>query len=267
MDDRRWWRSSVVTPPRRVHKSSVPRSNIYNACDTARGVIQTVHWAPSLPPMHPESADAAAPTRLPSIVMSFPSPSPSCHACPLFLHFAAPREKTHTYTRARTVHVHARDARRAKRRAKESAPRRPELSRSHGSSSGSGGDIPTYLPIGPVVLEPACRKRLSVSFFHLSLSFSLYLSHSRYLRLFLLLSYLLLSPHADTPHSNPREGTAAAGVYTTRADRMHYRDNDKQRSKCKAYCENRFHLIFFLIWWRNDIFGRVGKKRAFEYLI
>lgn len=123
--------------------------------------------------MHPESADAAAPTRLPSIVMSFPSPSPSCHACPLFLHFAAPREKTHTYTRARTVHVHARDARRAKRRAKESAPRRPELSRSHGSSSGSGGDIPTYLPIGP---EPACRKRLSVSFSHLSLSFSLYLS-------------------------------------------------------------------------------------------
>lgn len=98
----------------------------------------------------------------------------------LFLLRGASRGDTHMYVCTYTIHVHARDARRAKRRAKESAPRRSELSRSHGSSSGSGGDIPTYLPIGLVALEPACRKRLSVSFSHLYLSFSLSppLSHS-----------------------------------------------------------------------------------------
>lgn len=49
--------------------------------------------------------------------------------------------------------------------AKESAPQHSAvLSRSHGSSSGSGGDIPTYLPtyLSARLLEPACRKRLSV---------------------------------------------------------------------------------------------------------
>lgn len=101
------------------------------------------------PRVQASRADATAPTRLPSIV-SFPSPSSWCHACPLFLtsrRLSRMNTHTHTHTRSSThihVQVHARDARRA--RAKESAPRRPELSRSHGSSSGSGGDIPTYLP-------------------------------------------------------------------------------------------------------------------------
>lgn len=113
------------------------------------------------------------------------------------------REHTRIRVCTYTVHAHARDARRAKRRAKESAPRRPELSRSHGSSLGSGGDIPTYLPIGPVALESACRKRLSVSFsrpsLFLSPSFSFSLPPSTSTRLSSFTS-------ANTPHSNPREG-------------------------------------------------------------
>jgi len=179
--------------------------------------------------MHPRNtgasrADATAPTRLPSVVASFPSPLPRCHACPLFLTLGgASREWTRAHTRA-CMHVHARGAHaRAERRAKESAPRRPELSRSHGSSSGSGGDIPTYLPIRPVALEPACRKRLSVSFFYPSLSLG-------YLLLFLLLLDPLLSPPLQQRHAltRPRE---TAGMRTTRADGMHQRDDDKPKSK------------------------------------
>lgn len=149
------------------------------------------------------------------------------------------REHTRVAHCTYTVHVHARDARRAERGEQRRVLRagRSELSRSHGSSSGSGGDIPTYLPIGPVALEPACRKRLSVSFSHPPFFFPP--------------SFSFLRPpsasptrpssftSADTPHSNPREGNrGAASVYTTRADRIRYRDNDKSRSKC----ENQFHL-------------------------
>jgi len=57
-----------------------------------------------------------------------------------------------------------------------------------------------------------------------------------------------------------------AGVYTTRADRMHYRNNDKPR-EVSAYCKNRFHLKSLLISFtirRTDILDRVGKERERE---
>jgi len=145
-----------------------------------------VHWASrhSLPPSSGQQrctprdtgasrADATAPTRLPSVVVSFPSPLPRCHACPLFLTLrGASREWTRAHTRA-CMHVHARGAHaRAERRAKESAPCRPELSRSHGSSSGSGGDIPTYLPTYPASCARACVSQAPLRILLLSFSFS-----------------------------------------------------------------------------------------------
>jgi len=98
----------------------------------------------------------------------------------------ASRENTHVYTCTYMVHVHARDARRAKRRAKESAPRRPELSRSHGSSSGSGGDIPTYLSgrLRWSLRVASASPYPSPILLSLSLSLAYPLSYSRHLRLF-----------------------------------------------------------------------------------
>lgn len=113
----------------------------------------------------------------------------------------ASRENTHVYTCTYTVHVHARDARRAKRRAKESAPCRPELSRSHGSCLGSGGDIPTYLPTYRAGCAGACVSQAPL---HILLPSS---------SLFLILvippftsTRLSSFTSADTPRYNPREG-------------------------------------------------------------
>lgn len=134
----------------------------------------------------------------------------------------ASRKNIHTYI-CTYVHVHM-HARRAKRRAKESALCRPELSRSHGSSSGSGGDISTYLP----TYRAGARACVSQAPFHillpsssLSLSFSFPLS----------LSSSLSSPtrfssftSADTPHSNPARAQPRKIAATTLADRMHYQE-------------------------------------------
>lgn len=165
--------------------------------------------------------DATAPTRLPSIVVLFPSPSPWCHAYPLFRSLQR-LSRMNTHTRACThvhVHVHARDARGAERRAKESAPCRPELSRSHGSSSGSGGDIPTYLPTYRAGCARACVSQAPLRILLPSFSFSGLPSS-----LFPPTRPSSFTSTLATPRSNPaartRE-TAAAGVRTTRADGLH----------------------------------------------
>jgi len=104
--------------------------------------------------------------------------------------------RLHVHVYGTRLHVHACDARRAKRRAKESAPCRPELSRSHGSCSGSGGDIPTYLPTYRAGCAGACVSQAPL---HILLPFSsFFLILVIFSRLFLLDSLLLPPLHRHT---------------------------------------------------------------------
>lgn len=120
-------------------------------------------------------------------------------------------------------------------RAKESAPRRPELSRSHGSSSGSGGDIPTYLPTYRAGYTSSLRVASAPLRISFSSSFFLPRTHTFFFFFFSSLSSYslsilsLLSPtpthihiytHTHFTNSNPveRNRRGKRRVRTTRAD-------------------------------------------------
>lgn len=75
-----------------------------------------------------------------------------------------------------------RESERASEREREREQRRvlrPELSRSHGSSSGSGGDIPTYLPIS--LAARACVSQATLRYPPRSASPSLFLARHVFL--------------------------------------------------------------------------------------